>query len=160
MLTPPDGPVVAISPAARETIRTATRHAAPEECCGLLTGQPDGPGFRIISAHPSPNLARDRLAGFEIDPALWLALRATEQAGGDRLLGLYHSHPAGPAGPSTSDTVDAWDLGLAGPVVWLVAGGGDELRAWIWRDGAFAAARLRSLAPAGQTGQAAGDNRG
>ena len=154
--TPPDPPPVSVSPAVCEVVRTAARRAAPEECCGLLTGPPDSTGFRITEAHASPNLAGDRRAGFEIDPKLWLALRDRARGGGERLLGLYHSHPAGPAGPSTRDTGDAWDLGLEAPVVWLVASGGGELGAWIWRDGAFTAAPLRCLAPGEQKGQAAG----
>ncbi|MBW8743183.1 MAG: M67 family metallopeptidase [Sphingomonas sp.] len=102
--------------------------AAPRrEICGLLFGSAD----RIDRAQRADNVAENPADTFEIDPrALFAALRA-ERAGGDKVIGHYHSHPHGSAEPSPRD------LAAAEPGrLWLILGGG-VARAWIMENGGF-----------------------
>ena len=102
--------------------------ATPDrEICGLLFGSLHA----IDHVQPTDNVAARPGDTFEIDPrALFAALRA-ERAGGDRLLGHYHSHPNGLAEPSPRD------LAAAEPgKLWLILGGG-EARLWVMENGGF-----------------------
>lgn len=103
------------------------------EVCGLLFGD----DTRIAAARATVNVADDPATTFEIDPrALFAALRA-ERAGGDRVIGHYHSHPNGNAFPSARDAAAA-----APGSLWLIAGGG-VVRAWrALTDGDFAEVTL------------------
>lgn len=105
----------------------AAASASEQEICGLLFGT-EG---RIDRAEPAANVAEHPTDTFEIDPrALFAALRA-ERAGGDKMIGHYHSHPNGSAEPSPRD------LAAAEPgKLWLILGGG-AARAWIVENGGF-----------------------
>jgi len=105
----------------------AAEAARDREICGLLFGSVD----RVDRAEPVGNVAENPADTFEIDPrALFAALRA-ERAGGDKLIGHYHSHPNGSAEPSPRD------LAAAEPgKLWLILGGG-AARAWIMENGRF-----------------------
>ncbi len=122
----PVGPEVKqlVLPAAvRRQIAAEARRALPEECCGLLLGHAEGEQAVALACAASPNLAPDRLTGFEIDPALLLAAQRRARAKGDAVLGHYHSHPHGPAAPSGTDRARAWTPGH----VWVICapGGAD-----------------------------------
>lgn len=49
------------------------------------------------------NVADEPERRFEIDPAALFAAIRAERAGGPKLIGYYHSHPAGRAEPSDTD---------------------------------------------------------
>jgi proteasome lid subunit RPN8/RPN11 len=97
------------------------------EICGLLFGT----AARFERAQTADNVAERPEDSFEIDPrALFAALRA-ERAGGDRLIGHYHSHPNGRAEPSPRD------LAAAEPgKYWLILGGG-AARLWVMENDGF-----------------------
>ena len=100
--------------------------ASPErEICGLMIG--DAEVERLIAVD---NVADDPKTGFEIDPvALFSAIR-NERAGGERLLGYYHSHPVGPPEPSARDIAQA----TIDNRIWLIIGEG-RVTAWMFTDG-------------------------
>ncbi|SDG92237.1 Mov34/MPN/PAD-1 family protein [Roseospirillum parvum] len=127
-----------------ETMRAEARAAHPAECCGLLIGTGDpsaADGARVEEVVPAANLeASHRQDRFEIDPAIRLAVmrrlgqldgdsgaRAERSLRGPRLLGHYHSHPAGAAEPSETDRQRAEESGL----VWLIIGAEGHLGAWL-----------------------------
>jgi desampylase len=94
---------VTISRCVVELIQRAAAAAMPEEACGLLLGS----GRTIEAASVARNVADDPRRHFEIDPAaLFAALRA-ERAGGQALIGYWHSHPSGDASPSVTDAAMA-----------------------------------------------------
>lgn len=118
---------VRVSHAHLQGLLAAAAASPAREICGLLFGQPD----RIARAEPAANVAASPHDTFEIDPrALFAALRA-ERAGGDRLIGHYHSHPNGSAEPSVRDLAGA-EPGR----YWLILGGGDA-RLWVMENSAF-----------------------
>ncbi len=95
--------------------------AGSEERCGLLLGLPNG----AVEVLPTANLATSPADAFLIDPTALL-----EAAVSGRLIGCWHTHPAGPAVPSAADrrSMRQWP-----DLVHLVLG--RTLRAWMWSSG-------------------------
>lgn len=98
--------------------------AWPREACGLLVGQAAGAEVIVTGLAPSRNRAAAADA-FEIDTALRLALQRRLRREGEAVIGVWHSHPAGPAMPSARDAAGAWEAGL----IWLITAG-ETTTAW------------------------------
>lgn len=78
--------------------------AAPEvEVCALLGGI----GMRPTSLYPVANAAEDPGQAFLMEPHAQLRAMQEMRAAGERLFGIYHSHPRGPAQPSETDRAQA-----------------------------------------------------
>jgi len=77
---------------------------APRECCGFLLGT----GRRIQYAVALPNRARVPTR-YHIDPRDHVAWRRQLRQVSPELaiVGVYHSHPAGPPEPSPTDVAEA-----------------------------------------------------
>ena len=88
--------------AALESIVAPARHAAPDECCGLLLGR----GGDIIDALRTQNIANQRASRFVIDPGEHIRGRRAARERGLEVVGFYHSHPATPAEPSERDSAE------------------------------------------------------
>ena len=98
-------------------------HAAAEigtEACGLLLGT----GDRISAIRAAANVAAEPHRAFELDPAVLIAAHRAARAGGEAILGHYHSHPGGDPAPSSCDAAAA-----AAGELWLVVAG-KEARLW------------------------------
>ncbi len=118
---------------ARDVTRIVLEHARrclPEEACGLLSGNAAG---TVLAAHPAENVQHSP-SRFTVDPVAHHAIWRRAEAAGQRLLGVFHSHPVSPAVPSEEDVAGAldpeWLYLIVGPVV-----GRPELRAFRIRDG-------------------------
>jgi len=109
---------------ALEAMVAEAAQAAPNEACGLLLG---GEG-RIEEARPAANVALDPARHFEIDPQALIDAHRAERGGGPRVLGYFHSHPAGPPEPSATDRAEA----LGDGKVWAIVANG---LVRFWRDG-------------------------
>lgn len=117
----------------RAEILAAARAAHPNECCGLLEGVRENDVVRVIALHPARNLSGDARR-FEIDPGDHIAAQKAARANGSAIIGCYHSHPQGRAEPSAADLAGADEDNF----LWLIAAG-DDLAAFVYRDGRFAA---------------------
>lgn len=93
---------MAIRRCAADAVLRHARDDLPNECCGLLIG---GSGL-IDRAARARNLrpAPDR---YLVDPADHCAAIRSARAAGLRVIGVYHSHPAGPLAPSAVDQREA-----------------------------------------------------
>lgn len=102
--------VLTMSGADLETMIEHCRRELPSEACGILGGR-DG---RVESVHPVKS-ARPSPARYVMDPSG--QFRALEELGraGRELVGIYHSHPAGPAAPSSVDLAAALWPGTTWP---------------------------------------------
>lgn len=114
-----------------EHVREIERHVAlhaPLEACGLLAGKNDRVEHVLFVRNQAESPVR-----FVMDPVE--QLRAFDWIDAQRLdlLGIFHSHPAGPETVSPTDIAEA-----AYPVVYVVCsqtGGGWKLRGfWIEDD--------------------------
>ena len=77
-------------------------HETPMEACGLLAGS----GSRVEQVVPIKNAAGSPVR-FRMDPAEQIQALFSFEEYGLELIGIYHSHPAGPPGPSQIDLSEA-----------------------------------------------------
>lgn len=101
-------------------IQQAAAEAAPLEACGLLFGSD-----RVERASVAANVSDDPARRFEIDPAALIAALKAERAGGERVIGYWHSHPSGDATPSATDAA----MAAADGKIWVIVAG-EALSAW------------------------------
>jgi proteasome lid subunit RPN8/RPN11 len=120
----------------RMQVAAEARAAFPRECCGLILGVRTGADAHALALHPARNLAAfsDR---FEMDPVDQFAALRTARAGGQAVIGCYHSHPNGIAWPSGKDLAGAGEEGF----LWLIAGK-DALKVFVYLTGKFTEADL------------------
>ena len=122
----------------RAQLRAEAESVWPEECCGLIVGRKGPDGTEISALVPTANVAEaERHERFEVDPAAHLRLqrnlRGTEQS----VIGVYHSHPAGPAAPSAHDLARAIEPGWLWIIVGLTDGRTGEINGFLHRAGGF-----------------------
>jgi proteasome lid subunit RPN8/RPN11 len=115
---------VRVTRAALGTMLGESGLAVPNECCGILLGRDRA----IDEARPTPNVAADPRRHFEIDPQALVDAYRLGRSGGPKVIGYYHSHPAGPARPSETDQAMAAGDGS----VWAIVG---QTAVTFWRDG-------------------------
>ena len=89
----------------RRAILAHARRDAPRECCGFLIGRRG----RVLHAAVMRNAAARSRVQFRIDPAEHISLRRELRRLSPALeiVGIYHSHPAGPPEPSDQDRREA-----------------------------------------------------
>jgi proteasome lid subunit RPN8/RPN11 len=91
--------LVRLTKAVKSAIEHHARLTRPEECCGLLSGV-DGV---ITDAHPLRNEAESPETRYFASPEDLFAAMKTIRQSGQKLLGIYHSHPRSHAYPSSTD---------------------------------------------------------
>lgn len=79
------------------------RAAAPLEACGLLGGLPGC----ALAVYPIANAAQSAVR-YTADPQGLVEAFLDIEARGWDIVGIYHSHPAGPATPSSTDVAEAY----------------------------------------------------
>jgi proteasome lid subunit RPN8/RPN11 len=95
------------------------RAERPNECCGLLVGEPGRVRWHVRARNVRASPTR-----YQIDPRdHFAAIRAAREAG-LAVVGAYHSHPTTPAVPSITDLAEAYDRSLVYVIVSLAS---DEL---------------------------------
>lgn len=114
-------------------LQTIGRHAAmsyPEECCGVLIGQPQADATlveRVLSVGNERDESRQNR--YLISPSTVLAAHREARALGLEIVGYYHSHPDHPARPSDFDREHAWP-GVSYLIVSVQGGKVAETRSW------------------------------
>lgn len=101
-------------------IQRAAAEAAPLEACGLLFGADS-----VERASVAANASDDPARRFEIDPGALIAALKAERAGGERVIGYWHSHPSGDATPSATDAA----MAAADGKIWVIVAG-EAVTAW------------------------------
>jgi len=125
--------IAQITPELEQQLLDWSLGARPEEACGLWLGTCSGGLWRVELALVAANLARDRPPGsprrFRVDPPLQQRAQTLASARSRRVLGSWHSHPAGGSRPSRLDLEFAGPGSLLG-IVALWPAGGACLRLW------------------------------
>lgn len=113
---------VVLNTAAWKTILLDAYQRQEIEACGVLLGKIDHEeNWHIVEAAPLRNIYASPVY-FEFDPAELLAMEL-EQPG--RIIGVYHSHPAGPATASSIDRRNMQRVNAEQhiPWIWLIVSG-------------------------------------
>ena len=103
------------------------RASAPSECCGVLGGV----GDEARTVYRLRNVAPDPLTAYEAAPEELFAAQRRMRALGERILGIYHSHPRStdPA-PSETDVRLAFYPSAIYFIIGFAQGGEGVLRAF------------------------------
>jgi proteasome lid subunit RPN8/RPN11 len=97
-------------PELKAKINIAGEAAYPDECCGILLGEIDSAGNKIVKQLQAINNAREdgeKYHRFLITPEDMLQAEQTARAAKMEVIGFYHSHPDHPAVPSEYDKAHA-----------------------------------------------------
>ena len=89
----------------------------PEECCGVLFGR-DG---TILLSRPIPNVHRNKISRYMMDPLVLLQAEREADTRGEQLTAIYHSHTYSQAYPSEIDTKNAVESGWTDPFYVLIS---------------------------------------
>jgi proteasome lid subunit RPN8/RPN11 len=108
---------VIVSAQARQAIRADMLRRPRIEACGLLIGEITPAGDWIADEALPLRNTRNSSVRFEFDA---LELLEQDMAYGERIVGVYHSHPGGAPYPSGIDTGNMQNL-QDSPWVWLIA---------------------------------------
>jgi len=92
-----------LAPGMADAIIAHARHGYPDEICGLISGR-EG---QAVELHPGRNVSATPRTTFELDVDT-LALQIQFADEGLDLVGIYHSHPAGPDVPSATDVARSY----------------------------------------------------
>lgn len=132
----PSSPV-SLAAELKEMMIGHARREAPNECCGLLLGQ-GGVMERLVpmtSDPPAPD-------AYFMDPVQQVEVFTEMEKRGERLLGIYHSHPKGPPQPSGADLQLAFHPEAVYFIICLADAARPEVRAFVLRSRGFAEAPL------------------
>ena len=113
-------------------IRIAGEAAYPDECCGILMGDIDNDGNKIVKRTEAINNAREdgeKYHRFLITPEDMLHAEQTARAAKLEVIGFYHSHPDHPASPSDYDRDHALPF-YSYVIVSVEKGRAKELTSW------------------------------
>lgn len=115
----------------RDAMLGHSRRELPNECCGLLLGRSRiERAVPMRSDPPSPD-------AYYMDPEQQIAVFTEVEASGEHLLGIYHSHPAGPAQPSGMDLQLAFHPNALYVIISLSDAARPEIGAYRLQDGLF-----------------------
>jgi proteasome lid subunit RPN8/RPN11 len=103
----PNPKKILISTKQLEKMRLDVECRAPEEACGLLAGKFDADICRVAEVIQTENTLHSPFR-YRLDPKEQLAAFNHIESQGLELIGIYHSHPAGPTNPSNTDIAEAY----------------------------------------------------
>ncbi len=124
-----------LHPAQMESMRLHVEACLPLEACGLLAGSDD----LVHEVIPIPNQAASPTR-FQMEPREQLRAFEHIEAQGLDLLGIYHSHPAGPDRPSPTDIAEAAYQAVY--LIWWRTEGHWSVSAWWIEEGRASEVKL------------------
>jgi proteasome lid subunit RPN8/RPN11 len=98
-----------------EAIRQHGEETYPYECCGVLLGQMNDDGTRVVTTIARCGNTRDDSPHnrYNIDPKELVRIQREGRARGEDIIGFYHSHPDHPAQWSPTDLAEAHWFGCS-----------------------------------------------
>jgi proteasome lid subunit RPN8/RPN11 len=96
-------------------VRQHGEETYPNECCGVLLGQMEDDGTRVVtSAARCANTRSDSPQNrYHIDPRELVRIQREGRERGEDIIGFYHSHPDHPAQWSPTDLAEAHWFGCS-----------------------------------------------
>src|SRR5437879_611632 len=98
-----------------DALRRHGEETYPHECCGVLLGQMNEDGIRVVtSTARCGNTRTDSPQNrYNIDPLELVRIQRERRERGEDIIGFYHSHPDHPARWSPTDLAEAHWLGCS-----------------------------------------------
>ena len=98
-----------------EALRAHGEETYPHECCGVLLGQTNDDGSRVVtSTARCGNTRTDSPENrYHIDPRELIRIQREGRERGEDIVGFYHSHPDHPAHWSKTDLAEAHWMGCS-----------------------------------------------
>ena len=92
-----------------DEIRSHGEETYPHECCGVLLGQMNNDGGRVVTSTARCGNTRDDSPHnrYNIDPKELVRIQREGRERGEDIIGFYHSHPDHPARWSQTDLAEA-----------------------------------------------------
>ncbi len=117
-----------ISSAHYAALRHHVEETYPHECCGVLLGQIDDNGARVVtSIARAGNTRTDSPQNrYHIDPKELIRIQREGRARGEDIIGFYHSHPDHPAQWSQTDLAEAHWFGCSYVITSVAKGKADQ----------------------------------
>jgi len=115
-----------------KTIRAEGEKAYPNECCGILIGEIDSSGVKIVKYTEAIRNAREdgeQYHRFLITPEDMMQAEITARKKKQDVIGFYHSHPDHPALPSDYDKEHALPF-YSYVIVSVKEGSTKDLKSW------------------------------
>jgi len=100
---------------AYEALRQHGEETYPHECCGVLLGQMNEDGVRMVTSTARAGNTRTDSAHnrYNIDPKELIRIQREGRERGEDIIGFYHSHPDHPARWSQTDLAEAHWFGCS-----------------------------------------------
>jgi proteasome lid subunit RPN8/RPN11 len=98
-----------------DALRRHGEETYPHECCGVLLGQFEDDGIRVVTSIARCGNTRDDSPHnrYNIDPRELIRIQREGRERGEDIVGFYHSHPDHPAQWSPTDLAEAHWLGCS-----------------------------------------------
>jgi proteasome lid subunit RPN8/RPN11 len=96
-------------------VRQHGEETYPNECCGVLLGQMEDDGTRVVTtaARCSNTRSDSPQNRYQIDPKELVRIQREGRERGEDIIGFYHSHPDHPAQWSPTDLTEAHWFGCS-----------------------------------------------
>jgi proteasome lid subunit RPN8/RPN11 len=96
-------------------VRQHGEETYPNECCGVLLGQMEDDGTRVVtsSARCGNTRSDSPQNRYHIDPKELVRIQREGRERGEDIIGFYHSHPDHPAQWSPTDLAEAHWFGCS-----------------------------------------------
>jgi proteasome lid subunit RPN8/RPN11 len=96
-------------------IRQHGEETYPNECCGVLLGQMEDDGTRVVTwtARCGNTRSDSPQNRYQIDPKELVRIQREGRERGEDIIGFYHSHPDHPAQWSSTDLAEAHWFGCS-----------------------------------------------
>jgi proteasome lid subunit RPN8/RPN11 len=98
-----------------DEIRAHGEESYPHECCGVLLGQMNDDGTRVVTS--TARCGNTRVDSphnrYNIDPKELIRIQRAGRERGEDIVGFYHSHPDHPARCSQTDLAEAHWIGCS-----------------------------------------------
>ena len=116
-----------IGPKNYAALRQHGEETYPHECCGVLLGQVDEDGTRVVtSVARAGNTRTDSPQNrYHIDPKELIRIQREGRNRGEDIIGFYHSHPDHPAQWSPTDLAEAHWFGCSYVITRVAQGKAD-----------------------------------
>jgi proteasome lid subunit RPN8/RPN11 len=98
-----------------DSVRQHGEETYPHECCGVLLGQLDSDGIRVVTSIARAGNTRNDSPHnrYNIDPRELIRIQRESRERGEDIIGFYHSHPDHPARWSVTDLAEAHWFGCS-----------------------------------------------